>query len=482
MTNKEFDDILKKKLSGIENKSKPDWENFFKKLEHQNSADESFDRTFEEKFKSLKKEIKTSHWESLRQRLIKEEYIRSRLYTLKSLESFSLLLLLIVLMNNQVIKFDFSQFADSSLYADLFNRNEVLPQRINNQLTYNIKKYNAQNIANEDLQLENQFKNDIFTSESPRTFLEPATINVKNVTLRKEIEKRIQNLMISQTNEILMYSDGERNTVETFDDLEGSNLIDVKPLSDKPYVDTRMVYNPHIYSKGKTYYDVSLYANNGLLQVKSPYDPLYMTDANTRYGTMSRIGVLVGAGSERFKIKTGLEYSFQLYKPLKVEEIFGSFTGGMNKYSLQSVRLDAVALPVRLSYTLLTAEKSKLNIIAGVNTNILANAYYNITTDELSREESLIYNNANRVSQRSSKQEPILFQKNYPKGFLKDGKFNNIFFDANLEVEFERKVTENKSIQVAIGSLLSVNNNGIGPNNDALNSAYVRIGLNYKLN
>ncbi len=110
-------------------------------------------------------------------------------------------------------------------------------------MTYNIKKYNAQNIANEDLQLENQFKNDIFTSESPRTFLEPATINVKNVTLRKEIEKRIQNLMISQTNEILMYSDGERNTVETFDDLEGSNLIDVKPLSDKPYVDTRMVYN-----------------------------------------------------------------------------------------------------------------------------------------------------------------------------------------------------------------------------------------------
>ena len=481
MTNKEFDDIIKKKLSGFENTSKPDWNSFSKKLEKQKSDDESFDRSFANKLNGIRRDVKPSHWEDLRQRLIREEYVRSRLYSLKSLESFSLLLLLLVLMNNQIIKFDFSKYADPALYAELFNRNEVLPERVNDQLTYNPKSVISKSaiIVNGD---ENSTSIEFDQVIDIRSNQEPALIQMKGITLIKELESKIQNLMVKQTNEILLHSDDVRNSVKTLDQLETKNASEVLPILGKPNIDTRMIYNPHMYTKGKTYYDVSLYANNGLLQVRSPYDPVYMTEASTRYGTMARIGALIGAGTERFKIKTGLEYSFHLYKPLKVEEIFGSFTGGLNKYSLEYVRLDAIALPVRLSYTLLASEKSRLNLIAGVNTNVLANANYKINKEELSREESLVYNNSNRVGQRSSRQEPLLFQKEFPKGFLNDGKFNNIFFDTNLEIEFERKITENKSVQFALGSLMSVNNNGIGPNNDALNGAYARIGLNYKLN
>ena len=481
MTNKEFDDIIKKKLSGIENTSKPDWNIFNKKLEHQKLADEHFDQQLANKLKDIKKPVKPSHWELLRKRLVREEYVRSRLYTLKSVESFSLLLLLLILMNNQYVKFDFSKYADPALYAELFNRNEVLPERINNQLTYNSSKYKPKknNQAAKDIQTPIDFEVSTYMNRSA-VLTVPVLIS-KISPLENEGNKK-GNLLSELTEEILLHTQGNRTPTEPITSLEEIQVSAINPIHSRPYVDTRLIYNPHLYSKGKTYYDVSIYANNGLLQVKSPYDHFYQTEANTRYGTMSRLGILIGAGTEKFKIKTGLEYSFQNYKPLKVEEIFGSLAGGVKKYSLDAIRFDAITLPVRLSFTLYKGEKSKINFITGLNTNLLANSSYKIIEQELSREESLVYTDLSRIGQRSVKQEPILHQKHYPKGLLNGGGLSTIFFDTTTEIEYERKITENKSVQFALGAMISANNRGIGPNDDALNGLYARIGLNYKLN
>ncbi|HMP30251.1 MAG TPA: hypothetical protein PKD85_11665, partial [Saprospiraceae bacterium] len=133
-------------------------------------------------------------------------------------------------------------------------------------------------------------------------------------------------------------------------------------------------------------------------------------------------------------------------------------------------------------YNLLASEKANLNLIAGVNTNAIAVSKYKIQEEELSREESLIYSGSQRTGQRSVKEEPILFQKDFTNGAFQKGGLENIFFDANLEMEYERKISDDKFFQIALGTNRFLGAKGIGPNQDALHGAYARLGISYKLN
>jgi hypothetical protein len=482
MTNKEFDDIVKKKLTDFDNKSKPDWNSFSKKLETKNLQDQEFDSLFADKLGKISKPVKSSHWELLRKRLIKEEFLRRKVYTLKSIESFSLLLLLVVCVNSNIINFDFSRYADPELYAELFNRNEVLPKRINNQLVYNESRTIKGKEIEEEL-INNEEEQEIvnFIIEEVPLIKEPIT-KFLNIALVNQLENRIQNLNSTLSDEILLHTEGERKEIQNLNFIktkdESSNLTSIY----KPYLDTRMVYNPHFYHKGKTYYDLSFYGNSGMIKVNSPYDPYYNVEANTRYGSLAKIGVLVGAGTEKFKVKTGLEYQSISYKPQQVEEVFGSLANGVKKFSLDGIRYDIISLPLRVSYNLLSSEKASLNVLAGVNTNAIAKSKYKINEGELTREESLIYSSNIRTGQRSVNEEPILFQKEFNDGIFQKGGLDNIYFDANVELEYDRKISENKSFQIALGTNRFLGAKGIGPNNDALHSAYARLGISYKLN
>ncbi len=481
MTDKEFDDIIKNKLSAFENNSKPDWNSFSKKLEESEKSEKEFDALIAAKLKNFTKPVKSSHWELLRKRLIKEEFVRRKVYSLKSIESFSLLLLLLITLNNQYVKFDFAKYTDPTLYAELFNRNEVLPKRINNQLVFN-EKINVSSSEIEvvvDDEVIKEENNDVVIDQN--LFTVPFQ-SLKSVPIVNVFSTKIREINNTIGDEILLATDGERTSVEPFDGLEQIVLKDQMKSLYKPYVDTRFIYNPHMYNKGFTFYDLSIYGNSGMVQVNSPYDPIYDVESNKRYGKVSKIGVLFGAGTERFKLKTGLEYQSISYKPQQVEEIFGSMSNGLKKYSLDGIKFDIISVPMRVSVNMLKSEKASLNLLAGVNTNAIFNADHRIQETELSREETISLNSAFPTGQRSVKQEPKLFQKTFSKGVFSEGGLDNIYFDANVEVEYERKINDTKSFQIALGTSRFLGSKGVGPNNDALHGVYARLGLSYKLN
>lgn len=79
--------------------------------------------------------------------------------------------------------------------------------------------------------------------------------------------------------------------------------------------------------------------------------------------------------------------------------------------------------------------------------------------------------------------EPQLHQKDFTDGILQGGNYlDNFYLTANGEFGLESKINDKQSVVAGVGYNRFIHTNGIGPNKDRLDFAFARIGLKYQLN
>ena len=108
MDNKEFDDIVKKKLESLNSSSVDDgWEVFKEKWDEDSSQvsdvddhqDEDFDAKIKNNLHNLRMPFNSSHWVKLKAKLEAEAIFKKQLFVAKSVEIVALVFMVAIILN-----------------------------------------------------------------------------------------------------------------------------------------------------------------------------------------------------------------------------------------------------------------------------------------------------------------------------------------------------------------------------------------------
>jgi hypothetical protein len=483
MTNKEFDNIVKDKMQNLGKHQSPDWSSFSKKLTPSSPENDNFDKSVAEKLQNYKRTLKSDHWERLKQRLVKEEFVRKTLYSVKSLEVFAFILLLGYLLNSFVITFDFGKDADPSLYAHLFAKDQPKLER----QAFEESKQKRQAEKANDLQA---FDNTGAPTAEKRLVYDALPYISSRFSVNQQNNKSFEVENIASLSLSPVVKIEKLQPIELIEKIEEATELDKIALASNmsSISEMRKVYDPNRYNGHVTKYEVRPYVRAGMLTSNSGYDYVYNKDAHTARSANFGLGIRVGAGTEKIKITTGIEYERAAYNPQKINEIYGSIQAGYKKYSLDKITNHNVSIPIGVKANLAESKSGRTKFFAagGVNTNVILKADYKFIEEELDRTASAIQSNTNvnfaSATSRSSIEGPKLYQKNYPEGIASGFNADNFFLTANFELGFEHKIKQNKYFFMSSSYNRYLGSQGVGPNEDRHNQFSFNLGFNYKIN
>lgn len=482
MTDKDFDKLIKEKLKNIPTDSKSDWETFAKKLKATPiSKEEEFDQKVVEKVKNHHQKYESSHWELMRARLIKEEYVRVRLYLAKCAEVFLLLLLLFGLSESGRITLNVESEIDPNLFAHLYRNSET--EFIPLDVYPEVKKVNSgANFADVNANIVNFYANEdqIVGAERiiPSTLI-PAIINTK--VLSQDIIPLSDN---QTTNRLIPL---RPHTIKA-QDLAAQDYKITHKEKDLNIAPVYLYVPAHYKKTTQTKYDIALFNSAGLNLVESSSDPVYDTGPDLQYGGNYTLGVHVGSGTSRLKVRTGLEVQRRSYKPTQIVETFGSSLNGFTQISLRQISSTVVTIPVLLSTPIVSFGKNKnqkLTVSLGFGANTILNSSYLIEKGLAEiQTQDVVSSNARQTSgnNRGLSTEPKLFRKQFDEGLIKGSLLNNFYLDTSFDIGYEKAISNSNSLIAGIGVKKFLGTSGLGPNGDRYNQVNLKLGILYNLN
>lgn len=449
MINKEFEKIIKDKLTHADDdaKASPDWDVFsqilknaegFEKIEDRND----YDRKLKLKIESHQTSYKTNHWLLLKNRLLKEEFLRKKIFTTKASEVILLLLLL----------FTFQQYTHSDFNIEY--KDEVV--EVNN--------YQKTLPAGQDL------------------------VAYAHSTLAYPAQSQKENIVLFDVPEIIESPDSDSTIVEPILEdkrpTENVSVLGTKSplLSLKPYKrDFDLTLDaPKIKTldpEAEKYLTPVISAGLGI--TKSGYDKIYNLKSYSAYSDQYSLGLLYSVKKNKTEFQTGLRYSKRTHNPAAIIETYGSLSTNYYQISLNQISYDIVEIPLSMKYFIKSGDKTSYYAKVGVNSNFSLVNKYDI------REKPLGYASpAARINSFSGKaSKPILEKKEFNKGILQGGKAtDNFFFTLSTELGVERKVSNKNAISFGLEYNKYYMLEGIGPNKEKLSSLGVNIGVKHLIN
>jgi len=492
MENKEFDDIIKKKLQSLDSPSTDDgWDVFREKWEQSNEAistpdeeiddiaesakDDEFDDVVKKNMLGLRMPFNSAHWIKLKAQLEAESLFRKRLYVAKTVEILMLSLIVIGVLNVWPIQESVYELPifDTPMVADLPVDKETV-----DKYNQEVAEYKSDITASNSKWSESRNQNAIDRNT------ETISLNVtpiENPTIQNFLEaiqpsnKEAPSAQSSPTTA----ADEEINQVMTSTAMLDTdwNLLEL-PI--RPMGSPMPVITSPIDIGEQSYVSVAIGPRTAL--VNSPFDPVYNVDPtstfNTNWGVTAKMHKEIG----NVELSTGLGYQTTSYQPFLVNERYNANEQQFGEIGLENIRFQTVNVPVGVKYNIVDQPKYQIYATAGVDVNFVAAATYDIRDEVVGRNgprpSSFGSPNNSSVNERSK-----LSEKDFNEGLLNGGAFrDNIFATANLGVGVVRSVGESTSIFVEPKYSHFVNSNGIGPNNDRVHGISLDIGVRYNLN
>lgn len=222
---------------------------------------------------------------------------------------------------------------------------------------------------------------------------------------------------------------------------------------------------------------VGMFGSSVFDHIYTPYDRILLQDAYDRYSNGYGGGFSISKQLSRWEIETGLMYIAKSYKQKAIIHIFnGSVKDGYDASYVTDIELNIVNIPLNVRYNILHNNKWKMYGLTGGSLQLILQSNYDANLESLGAAPPDVRNNGTKESSGKS----FYNRKKFPNGFLVDKNFrDNRFYTLNIGLGLERFITPRWSIfaQPTYQQTIQVlDKNGIGPNQDRINSMLILMG------
>lgn len=436
MSQKEFDDIIKNKLSSFSpSQSKADWSSFEKKME----ADDHFDEVIKHKLQRFEVPFDPKSWKPLARRIESEFGWLNKVFRFKLVE-FSFLLLITYFLNQLPLQLDPAK-------PIISNFGNILPPE--SQLSgIQIDDSNL----NGSLVLPNQYKQ--FASLPP--------VQTKVEFKREQVDlKGKLNQSISSP----------KPKVEKTKVLEGTQAVAVHSLASLSPITNNTT------EEFKKYVSYNFFYGADANRIVTPFDPENRFDKLDRYAHGYSLGLTVDLHRPNYTVQTGLIISNKHYSPRQVIYYAGSVKNGFFGKRLEDIELNILTVPLHLKKELIEIKNWKISALAGMAWNIALNADYKMqfkgTSDFNNYKSGILDNLSNSIR-----------GKQLNKGWLEGGGFaENTYMSVDLGLSFEHPIGKrfNWFVQPTYRHTNRKLGKGLGPDQDIINTFSLYSGITFRL-
>ena len=485
----DFDSSIKQKLTGITTASLgSDWSIFEQMLNEDQFTDDMLDDKVSEEMNKMRAPYRHDHWEMLHKSLEFKRQRNNNIIGFKVIE-LSLLFMLLLSANN--------------LYKYLPSTFEVEKPMIYASLDDNIQNSTREPVS-ETLKTKviTQKKSIVSSSVSRATNKEiittPTTVKNTNLITTITSASESSNSEVTLTKPLSSYvlvspitdvtSDVEASQ-KAYILSKASGLINVAAIlmqemtnlsSDQPYIhksiDVATRYTTHILHPS-TNTEKSIFAYVGLDNnlVNSPFDDVYDTEGYRTFGIGYSAGVEYNVKKGKKEFSLGLGYSNRAYEPRIIEELTGNPALTLYETSLDNIEFNIMSLSVGLKYIVAESDNWALDFGFGTSANVVVNSNYSI--------ETLISRDGQPVSTSYGRQPfSDLNDKPLHDGIFENGSLKeNIYMTTDVSFGLHRQLSERTTFTLRPEYSIHSFSNGIGPNNDLINNLSLNLCVRYIL-
>lgn len=506
MDNKEFDDIIKKKLESLNTIGTDDaWDLFKEKWDNTSGTSEEkmsnedleLDQKIRFDMQKLRIPFNSQHWIILKEQLELEALFKKKLFVAKSVELVILALLVLGILNIWPIQNEYYNIpVDSSPMvasipvdketAEIYEAREearALQQRSNNKQALNSTKEIFRTL------LPGVEKLGVFSSVLSAERNIEYIPTKENSTEKKVIKSQSQGIPFLQVedNEAYFLQEEQRYS-ETGSSrgpiayLQNSDL-ELFELPKRPtgFPDITLVKRDA--DKNETT-SVSFAVGPKMNLINSPFDPVYRIDPyniiNTNFNISAKIHKEVGP----IEMYVGLGYTNTSYEPRVVDELYEPMESQFNVASLENIKFKTFNVPVGVQYTLMGSKKYQLYATAGVDLNVIVDSDFIIQDVPVGSAPKPFGPPPSESTQsRPVNSNAKLSQKEFNNGILKGGSLkDNLYATASIGFGLNWKVASNTGLFIEPRYSHFISSKGIGPNEDKVHSVSVDLGFTYQLN
>ena len=506
MNNKEFDDIIKKKLESLNSGSAVNgWDTFREKWEQSSPSsgivnsdkkedpkvDELFDAKVKQNMNGLRMPLNSAHWVRLKAQLEAEALFKKRLFVAKTVEILILAFIVVGILNVMPIQNEIYQIPVfdvpmvEAIQVDKATAEKY--QQDTNQKTEERSLISDKFITS----LTNVDVGSFFKKEETNTsinFIQNHDSEIKSSIIAPTLNPNSKLLF-----PFLIEPSQKRNlTQDNFQDQKIDQITSVIQ-ADIPQlmIPNRPIGYPDITlgsikNKSSENSYLSLAIGPKVNLVNSPFDPVYEIDPyntlNTNFNISARIHKELGP----IEFYAGLGYSKTSYQPKIIEEIYKNQNQQYNQASLENIGFNTFNVPVGVIYNLLDKDNYQIYASAGVDVNLIAQADYEVY-DLPAAGFRGAPSTGTKPPLNSGKpeinQRALLSQKEFKNGILNGGSLrDNLYATASIGVGLIKNVSQNTSLFVEPKYSHFISSQGLGPNLDKVHAVSFDLGVRYQLN
>jgi len=445
MIDKQFDDILRRKLNAMMDTSDSDWSAMEQKLDMDNASNESyqeynskgeFDQAIKQKLAGMTTSSTSSDWSSFEQILDQDQLTDQMLDDKVSSE-----------MNNMRAPYrhDHWELLHDNLELRKKRNQDIIGYKIIELSLLFILLLSANNI------LQHTTKS-TFEIEKPKIY---ASINADDNLIQRDLDNDFSAEASTQilTAEKMVSDETERISIK----------------ENQPKIDTQNTSSNA----------VSSVINNNSVDnnlVNSPFDDIYDVEGFRTYGIGYSAGIDFGIAKGKKEWTIGLGYSNRSYEPRIIDELTGDAVVNLFDTSLEHIEFDILSLSAGLRYNLAQNSKWAIDLGIGASANIVAHTNYQIETVSILRDGQFVSSRVNTPYSLDLNNKP-LHDGIYEGGSLQE----NIYLTTDISFGIQRKIGDNTFFSFRPEYSVHSFSNGIGPNNDLINNLSLNLGVKYIL-
>lgn len=520
MDNKEFDDIIKKKLESLSSDGAGgNWDMFRQRWQEsdqdedtpdadpplddqgdslmgdsdlsQKETNAAFDKKLKENLSGLRIPFNSAHWVILKAQLEAEALFKKRLFVAKSVEVLMLLLIVVGILNIVPIQTEVYQIPmyNASMTASIAVDKHTADKHKTDQIADYIKinQDPIVNAVNTALLGKNHLKTLATPTVSKSEIAVPLELDAeKKPTVIFGQIKSDKFPFLSNTEEKNIPLEARKiNSKTPRDRKESASVLDlnIRPVSNSEQAlsipPIAAPIKPSSENK-KTYLGLAVGPKINL--INSPFDPIYKVDPYNTLNTNFNIGARLEKEIGAITAYAGIGYHKTSYEPLPVSELYEDIFNEYNQTSLENISFSTIDIPLGIKCNMIKRDKFAVYASAGVSANIIGDAQYDVLDAPLGRTQPALPPSVSPDRNPEISTEAKLSEKEFSRGIFHGGTLSdNLYATASVGIGLSRRITDIASIYIDPSYSHFISPNGIGPNEDKLHSVSVNIGMKFRL-
>lgn len=471
-----FDNAIKQKLAGlavVDDLS--DWNTFQQMLEQDQITDQMLDDKVSMEMNRMRAPYRHDHWELLHDQL---EYRKTRNRNVIGYKIIELSLLFLFLLSaNNYIKYLPSTFEveKPKIYASIDEQTKS---------DYRVNQIQFSNKLDAEVSMDAEERELISSSTPTPVILADSEVYITKEVAPTEVDSKQENLRSLEAHSIAsnpistsflggktsnVISDNNSNNVGLASKGIEANVHSISNLNLLVNTEEKfslpLDYNESLSKESRQSITVYVGIDNNL--VNSPFDDVYDDQRFRTYGVGYSAGVDYGLKHGNKEWSIGLGYSNRSYEPRIIDELTGDAIVNLLQ---EHVELDIFSIAAGLRFKIKETDNWSFDFGIGASANILVHSDYEV-------EKVSILRNGDFAKGRGNPPVKPLHDGVNEGGSLKE----NIYFTSDISFGLQRKLNTNTSFTIRPEYSVHSFSDGVGPNNDLINNLSLNLGLKYNL-